>query len=860
MSQNLNSAAGFAPRNATQWPILNNASIALSKAKTASDILRIITQSLNRLGFDVLTGRIDSTQTTLTIQHVSLRSTSRPAFGHISLSTVAALNNRVVPLQDLSFYEAVFGRGEAILLPLARKDVLQLVSPVAGQDKDLADQKNVAPCTCIIAPLKAKGTVTHLLVATSTNIHPDDMPVINAFATFGSAIMENLVLVQQAKEQQRIAETLQNVSKIVSSSLDLDIVLNLILEQLSQVVQYDSASILLERNNTLKLEAGSGFTKKEAVLNVVVPVETNTLYQEMKRYHKPIVINDVRKDPRYAFWAGTSPIRSWIGTPLIWQDKTIGQISIDSFAVNAFSEKEGQLAFTFAQHVSTAINNARLFRQTTKTADELRALLNSARDVASTLDTQKVINAMATRVKDLMQARLTAVHLITRDKQTLDTIVCLDDTDNPQCSNEAKAVATQAIAAKQGIIRNPQYQNNVPPPTAPPLPGAFMSVPFVIKDKVIGAITMCRGGDSAFKSADLDLLTRFALQTGIAIENSRLYQQVERRLKCEALLNRLARRLSSKLSLDALATDIMQTASAIAEADAATLTLVNPANGESFLQYWHNFPTDDLPPVLKTTPGIVYKVLEEQKVLVTDNLAVENYNTPPWLPIGVTGAIAVPITSGNEPLGVLGLFSFNLPIEHSIEVLNTIEAIGRQTGVAVENALLFQQVNDYARNLAAQVEARTAEIRSQKEQTDAILASAADAIIITNADGTIEYVNPAFTTLTGYYPEEVIGKNPRILNTKQTPPHVYAHMWKTLLEGKIWRGELKDKRKDDTQYDADLTIAPIFNHHGQIDKFVGIQRDISKLRELDRLKTEFLGTAAHELRSPLTTIRAMQNY
>jgi PAS domain S-box-containing protein len=214
----------------------------------------------------------------------------------------------------------------------------------------------------------------------------------------------------------------------------------------------------------------------------------------------------------------------------------------------------------------------------------------------------------------------------------------------------------------------------------------------------------------------------------------------------------------------------------------------------------------------------------------------------------------VPITTGERVLGALGLFNLETPFAQSDEILATLESIGWQTGVALENASLFQQVNEYAHTLQEKVEERTAEIQKQKEQTDAILESAADAIFITAADGLIEYVNPAFSVLTGYTPEQVINRSFEILISGQTSTKKYQRMWNTILAGRTWRGDVKCKRFDDSLYDADLTVAPIFNVHGRIDKFVAIQRDISKKTELDRLKSEFLVTASHELRTPLTNV------
>lgn len=831
-----------APRTTTEWQLLNEATLALRHTTDAETVVAVIAASLNKLGFDVLGGSIDAREKQLRLSIISFAGT-KPMFGFLSPQLSIRLKNNIVALEDLSFYRLVVEQGETLFYTMSFNDISKLLHPTLDS---IAPKKT--PCKCIITPLREQYETSYMLVVSAPDIDKTDAPAITAFANLGSTILENLRLLQQEKEQRRISQTLQNVTTIVNSSLQLETVLNLILEQLEIVVPYDSAAIMLEQGNVLKLEAGRGFAPNADILDVEVPIDTNVLYNEMKETGRPIIIADVHTDPRYMLWEGTSPIHSWIGTPIIWENKVLGQISIDNFAVDAFSPEQGELALLFAKHVATAINNARLFYQAQRTAEEQRALLNSARDVASSLEPEKVLNAIAARVNDVMRAHFTGIFLLDNDQQ-LQALISLTKNPNDPVAAAAFSAAKQAVSKKQGhIVENPTANGQT-------LSGTLIAVPFIIMERAIGAMVTFNTEDEPTDEYSFELLNRFALHTGIAIENSRLYAQVERRLKRQALLNRLARRLSSKLSLRALAKDIMQTAQTIAEADSSATVLINADEDTPFIQYSHDLSEHSLPEKIIQAPGIVEKVLSEQTVVVSNAYDQESFVSPPWLPISIQGVIAIPLSSGDEPLGVLGLFTHQRTIQSSTEILNTLEAIGRQAGVAIENALLFQQVNNYAQNLAEQVEERTAEIRAQKEQTDAILAAAGDAIIITDSNSLIEYTNPAFTLLTGYYPEEVIGKNPSLLKSGQTPRHIYTEMWQVILAGKIWRGELKNKCKDGRLYDAELTISPIVDAHGNISKFVGIQRDVTKLRELDRMKTEFLGTAAHELRSPLTTLQ-----
>jgi diguanylate cyclase (GGDEF)-like protein/PAS domain S-box-containing protein len=112
------------------------------------------------------------------------------------------------------------------------------------------------------------------------------------------------------------------------------------------------------------------------------------------------------------------------------------------------------------------------------------------------------------------------------------------------------------------------------------------------------------------------------------------------------------------------------------------------------------------------------------------------------------------------------------------------------------------------------------------------LSATASAVVITNERGIIEWVNPAFTTTTGYTAEEAVGQTPRLLRSGLMKPAFYETMWSTILSGEVFRGELVNRRKDGTLYVEEMSITPV-RREGEITHFVAIKQDIS-----DRRRTE----------------------
>ncbi|HEY8606508.1 MAG TPA: PAS domain S-box protein [Noviherbaspirillum sp.] len=104
------------------------------------------------------------------------------------------------------------------------------------------------------------------------------------------------------------------------------------------------------------------------------------------------------------------------------------------------------------------------------------------------------------------------------------------------------------------------------------------------------------------------------------------------------------------------------------------------------------------------------------------------------------------------------------------------------------------------------------------------------AVMITDAKGIIEYVNPCFSSLTGYRVEDVVGCTPRLLKSSDMPAEVYRNLWETLLAGREWHGELHNTRKDGQQYWSYVVISPLKDDEGHITQFVAVSEDISARR------------------------------
>jgi PAS domain S-box-containing protein len=133
-------------------------------------------------------------------------------------------------------------------------------------------------------------------------------------------------------------------------------------------------------------------------------------------------------------------------------------------------------------------------------------------------------------------------------------------------------------------------------------------------------------------------------------------------------------------------------------------------------------------------------------------------------------------------------------------------------------------------DLERRVEERTVELRKLSRATE----NSPDSVVVTDKNGTIEYVNPTFSDVTGYSAKEAIGQNPRILKSGNHPDSFYKDLWDTILSGKTWRGELLNRKKNAEEFWESTSISAIKNEEGEITHFVAVKQDITDRKQAEQ--------------------------
>jgi len=245
--------------------------------------------------------------------------------------------------------------------------------------------------------------------------------------------------------------------------------------------------------------------------------------------------------------------------------------------------------------------------------------------------------------------------------------------------------------------------------------------------------------------------------------------------------------------------------------------------------------------------SLVARAARTKQAVIINNVR----NDAGWLPNPLlpdtASEMAVPLLLGNKVLGVLDVQSDRLNAFTQSDA-NIQTTLANQIAVALQNIYQYRKTEIVAAELAGFESA----------------VSEAAIIATTDVSGKIESVNENLIRISKYSREELIGQDHRILNSGYHPKEFIRNLWTTIANGKVWRGEIRNKAKDGSIYWVDTTISPIFNERGKPVKYVAVRFDITQRKELElatskrATQVETLDTITQKIQSATTIETALQ--
>jgi PAS domain S-box-containing protein len=504
---------------------------------------------------------------------------------------------------------------------------------------------------------------------------------------------------------------------------------------------------------------------------------------------QPALATDVAQDSDWRPNPYLPDTKGELAVPIEFQDEVLGILDVQSDHAGALTQDDVLLLENLAGQIAIAIENARLRDEMEVRMEEIESLYRSVSNIGSATSTDEQISMTFLPEKRSVE-------------QGID-----------QWLEEIEKSVTQGST----IIEKPEDDQESP----------LAIVPLSMRGEIIGALGIQSSDLQELSEEDLDMLEAVSDQVAQALENARLFQETKRHSEELASLNEIITAASQTLDMKSILETVMKKVLEISTFDGGLITMFNESRGKLERAIRTGMPgkspNDPAQGLEGSLCDCVYKSGESLVIQDISTGAPTNVKVQGEVDAGLHGYIGIPIVSKGRTLGTLCIFRYkNEPI--SEDIVNLVSTIGGQLGFTLENARLFDESRKFRLGLER----------------------SADAVFMTDLEGTIVYANPAFTNIYGYTPDEVIGKNPRILKSGLLSKEDYRQFWEALLAKNTVSREIINKAKDGRFVPIADTNSPILDEKEDILGFLAIHTDITERKENEeaiRRRNEYLAAS-----------------
>ena len=295
------------------------------------------------------------------------------------------------------------------------------------------------------------------------------------------------------------------------------------------------------------------------------------------------------------------------------------------------------------------------------------------------LELEQILNDVLDRILDVMNVEAGAVYLLDKEEQGL-TLVAHRNLPAEVIETASGLKSARMLTRCEGL----KYQ---------------LAMPLRSKGKVNGLLVVGNPKPCPALRREVKLVTTICNAIGVVVENARLCQDIARQLQIERCVCEVVEEITSELELDRVIPKVMQIAERLVGADGGVVALWDEERNVITYPYLHNLPQALAEVTVSEGEGLSGEVMNTGRPIVIDNYQTYAKAVPAFVQAGLTSVVAVPIVSGVRTFGALSLFSINETKKFSDRDVTILTAIGRQAGIAIENAYLYENMRFYARRI-----------------------------------------------------------------------------------------------------------------------------------------------------------------